>query len=127
MKSTVLDNIPFKINIERLFKRIHIESDSEYGGQARALARKAEEIGRPKVFYTLSYIDAKEESSIIVDGVKLTSRVMRVNFNDIHRVFPYAATCGRELFEWAEGVADILERFWADTIMEMALALSCAS
>jgi hypothetical protein len=121
MDRVILDEIPFDINMDRLFKRVHIDPNGEDGVQVRALAQRAEEIGRPKVLYTLSYIDRKEEDHVIVDGVQLTSRVMRVNFNDIHRVFPYAATCGRELYDWAEGLDDILEQFWAGTIMEMAL------
>jgi hypothetical protein len=122
MSHVVLDDIAFKVNTDRLFKRIRIDRDSEYGDQVLALAEQANEIGRPKVVYTLSYIDSKQEDHVVVDGVKLTSRVMRVNFADIHRVFPYAATCGRELYEWAEGLEDILEQFWAGAIMEMALA-----
>ena len=39
----------------------------------------------------------------------------------VHRVFPYVATCGRELHAWAATIDDWLEGYWAGAIMEMAL------
>jgi hypothetical protein len=36
-------------------------------------------------------------------------------------VFPCIATCGMELEEWSRGFDDLLERYWADIIKELAL------
>jgi hypothetical protein len=121
MAHTILDDIEFKIDKNRLFQKIHIDPAGEDGERVLALINKAEAIGKPRALYTLSYIDGKENDYVVVDGVKLTSRVMRVNFDKIDRVFPHVATCGRELHEWAEGMDDILDKYWAGTIMEMAL------
>lgn len=118
----LLDDIQFQVDKALLLKRIHIEPESEDGAQVMHLVEQAEKIGRPKALYKLSSIETKGEDYVHVDGVKLTSRVMRVNFEDINRVFPYVLTCGRELYEWAAGLDDILENYWADIIMEMALA-----
>lgn len=124
MDHIILDDIKFKVNVEHLFKRIHIDPKSEDAELIMSLVTKAEEIGKPKVLYKLSYIDSKEEDHVVVDGVKLTSRVLRVNFAEIHRVFPYVATCGRELHDWANTLDDILEKYWVDNIMEMALGVA---
>ena len=121
MAHIVLSNIEFRIDKNRLFQKIHTNPEGEDGERVLALINEAEAIGKPRALYTLSYIDGKGENHVVVDGVKLTSRVMRVNFDKIHRVFPYVATCGRELHEWAEGLEDILDQYWAATIMEMAL------
>jgi len=118
----LLDDIQFQVDKDLLLKRIHVDPKSEDGVQVMHLVEQAERIGRPKALYKLSSIDTKGEDYVLVDGVKLTSRVMRVNFEDINRVFPYVVTCGRELYEWAEGLEDILENYWAGIIMEMALA-----
>ena len=57
----------------------------------------------------------------MIDGIRFSSRVLRVNLDPIHRVFPHVATCGKELEEWSEGIADPLDRFAADYIKELAV------
>jgi hypothetical protein len=47
--------------------------------------------------------------------------VLCVNLSEVHRVFPYLATCGVELAERRASEDDILRQFWADAIMEAAL------
>src|SRR5690554_4877887 len=120
MKRVVLDQIPFRVDRNLLFKRIHLQPDDEDGARVMEMIKEAEEIGRPKVVYTLSSINDKQDDHVIIDNVRLSSRIMRVNFADINRVFPYVATCGRELHEWAEGIEDMLEQYWAAVIMEQA-------
>ncbi|MGD2148279.1 MAG: vitamin B12 dependent-methionine synthase activation domain-containing protein, partial [Anaerolineae bacterium] len=51
-------------------------------------------------------------------------RVLRVNLDPVHRIFPYVATCGTELDEWSGSIDDMLESYWADAIMEMALRVA---
>jgi hypothetical protein len=58
---------------------------------------------------------------VVVDGVRLISRVLRVNLEKAHRVFAFAATCGTELADWAKAMDNLLWDFWADAISQMAL------
>lgn len=124
MKQIILDRIPFMLDRNHLFKKLHIDPISEDGTQLATMIKHAEQIGRPRVLYTLSSINSLDEEFVIVDGVKLSSRVMQINFADINRVFPYVVTCGRELHEWAANIKDMLEQYWADIIMEQALAVA---
>lgn len=122
MKQTILDRIPFQLNKDQLIKKLHIDASSEDGVRLNEMIEQAEKIGRPKVLYTLASIDSKPEDGVVLNGIKLSSHIMRVNFADINRVFPYVLTCGEELVEWAAGLEDMLEQYWADIIMEQALA-----
>ena len=122
MKQTILDRIPFQLNKDQLIKKLHIDASSEDGVRLKEMIEQAEKIGRPKVLYTLASIDSKPEDGVVLNGIKLSSHIMRVNFADINRVFPYVLTCGEELVEWAAGLEDMLEQYWADIIMEQALA-----
>jgi hypothetical protein len=58
---------------------------------------------------------------VVVEGVRFTSRVLRVNLDRAHRVFAFVATCGTELEAWYRAQSDLLRQFWAETIAEMAL------
>jgi hypothetical protein len=69
----------------------------------------------------MAYVEARGDDHVKVDGHTLTSRVLRVNLEKAHRVFAYVATCGVELEEWSRSIGDVLRRYWADTIKEMAL------
>ena len=124
MKHIILDKIPFKLDRNHLFKKLYVDPGSEDGDQLLSMIQDAEQIGKPKAIYTLSSVNSMAEECVTVDGVKLSSRVMQVNFADINRVFPYVVTCGRELHEWAANIEGMLEQYWADIIMEQALVVA---
>lgn len=127
MSAIVLDNIKFIADPDELYKRLHIDPESEYALLAAELAKKAEGIARPKALFSEAFIDSKAEDYVVIDGIKIHSRIMSVNFKGIHKVFPYITTCGRELYTWADTLDDILDRYWADTIMEMALTAAISA
>ena len=57
----------------------------------------------------------------MIQGVRFNSRVLRVNLERVHRVFPHIVMCGIELHEWASSMNDMMTQFWADAIKTMAL------
>lgn len=124
MKQIILDKIPFRLDRDHLLKKLHVDPNGEYSAQLLSMIQDAEQIGKPKAIYTLSSVNSMAEECVTVDGVKLSSRVMQVNFADINRVFPYVVTCGRELHEWAANIEGMLEQYWADIIMEQALSVA---
>lgn len=117
----LMDDISWNVDVSKLLERFHLQPGSHDAARVEELVRQAQEIGRPKVLYKEAYIEDKGDDFVIVDGVKLTSRILRTNLEKVYRVFPYIATCGTELEKWSETMDDILERYWADGIKEMAL------
>jgi cobalamin-dependent methionine synthase I len=122
MKQTILDRIPFTPDRDKLFRKLHVDPGSDDGRQLNRMIQHVEEITEPKAMYTLSAINDRNEDYVIIDNVRLSSRIMHVNFLETNLVFPYVITCGREIYEWAANIDDILEQYWADIIMEQALA-----
>ena len=121
MDSLVLDNIPFQIDTGQLYKTLRIKGGSELVARLSLLIDKAQAIGRPRAFYKVAFIESRGDDQVIIEGVTLTSRVLRVNLEKAYRVFPFVATCGSELEEWSKSIDDLLEKYWADVIKEMAL------
>lgn len=121
MEPIVLDSIPFHADREALAKRLHLTPESAAWPEVMALLEHAEAVGRPKALYGVAYIDERGDDYIVVDGQRLTSRVLRVNVGDAHRIFPYTATCGAELEAWAASLDDMLQSFWSEAIREAAL------
>ncbi|MDP3040375.1 MAG: vitamin B12 dependent methionine synthase, partial [Deltaproteobacteria bacterium] len=124
MDSFVLDNVPFQIDTGQLYKNLRIKEGSELVARLNHLVDEAQAIGRPKAAYKVAFIESRGDDQVIVGGVMLTSRVMRVNLEKAHRVFPYVATCGLELEDWSSTINDMLEKYWADVIKEMALRVA---
>ena len=124
MDSFVLDNVPFQIDTGQLYKNLRIKEGSELVARLNHLVDEAQAIGRPKASYRVAFIESRGDDQVIIDGVMLTSRVLRVNLEKAHRVFPYVATCGLELEDWSSTINDMLEKYWADVIKEMALRVA---
>ncbi|MHB1294856.1 MAG: vitamin B12 dependent-methionine synthase activation domain-containing protein [Anaerolineae bacterium] len=122
MQSIVLDNISLQIPMEPLLKRLHIREGSGQVEELQVLVAEAERIGRPKAVCGVAFVDERGDDYVVLDGVRFSSRILAVNLQGTHRVFPYVATCGVELEAWADAMDDMLLSFWSEAIREAALA-----
>jgi len=118
---TITVNIPCEIDREQLLNRLHIKPDSPFIENVDKMIAQALEVGKPKIAYKLSYVDEKGDDYVVVDGIKFSSRVLRVNLEETYKVVPFVVTCGRELEDWANGFTDMFDTFCADGIMEAVL------
>jgi hypothetical protein len=121
MESRILDAIPLQIDLGQLSKQLRIKEGTGHLEKLKKMAEKAQGVGKPKAFYRMAYIDDRTDDRVKVNGVWLSSRVLQVNLEKAHRIFPFVATCGRELEEWSGSITDMLEKYWADAIKEAAL------
>ncbi len=124
--ATVMDDIEFRPNVQRLMRKLRIKEESRHADQLKSLVDEAKAIARPRAMYKVAYAEGREEGSVVIDGVTFRSRVLRVNLDDVHRVFPFAVTCGGELYEWMGEKDDLLVRYYADVISETALRQASA-
>ncbi len=97
MTDTILTDIAFDLDIPALLKKLRIDGRPEYAERCTRLAQQAAQLARSKAAYRLAYVESKADNTVVVDGITLTSRVLRVNLGDVHRVFPFVVTCGTEL------------------------------
>lgn len=121
MNLTIIDTIPFQPDRAALAKRLRVRDGSAYLANLQRLVDEAEAIARPKTLYKVAFIDNRGDDCVVVDGVRLDSRVLSVNLKPVQRVFPYVATCGVELDAWASAQHDMLYKYWADAIKEIAV------
>ncbi|MDP4160617.1 MAG: vitamin B12 dependent methionine synthase, partial [Bacillota bacterium] len=119
MEPVVLDNISFNLDQESLMKEMRIKNS--YIAKFKGLMEEALAIAKPKAIYKKAVPESMGDSSIVIDGVTLNSRVVTVNLQGISEFFPAVATCGKELEEWANSFDDMLLNFWANVISEKAM------
>jgi len=120
----VLNDIAFQLDIDALLARLHIDKESEDAKDIQRLIDHIAPLIKPKALYEVSYIQYKGCDTVNIGAITFTSRVLRVNLDKVERVFPYIATCGRELEKIVAATDDFMRRFWLDTIKDMALEAS---
>lgn len=120
-KPVVLDDIPYHSDIDALARRLRLAQDSDLVAALSELVDEAQAVARPRAMYRVGFIDERGDDYVVIDGTRFTSRILQVNLEGVHRVFLYVATCGTELEAWARSLDDLLHRYWAETIQEMAL------
>jgi hypothetical protein len=120
----VFKDIEFKVNYEELYKRLKIRKRERFADKINSLVEESRDIVKPKGIYKVAYIDEKGEDFIIVDGVKLSSKILRKNVDKVNKVFVFLVTCGEEVADWASNKTDLLDDFIADAIQEYACRLA---
>ena len=118
----VFKSIPIALGFDQVSERLRLSRRSKY---VEATVQQLIEIARPavkpKAIYEICYVCDKNEDSLNIGGVRFTSRVLRVNLDKVERVFPYVATCGRELDEIVPPANDLMTSYCLDTIKEVVL------
>jgi hypothetical protein len=127
MDTVVLHGIRFEPDVEGLRKKLRVRDGGGWADRFTRLVQEAEALARPRALFGVAYVDSRSEGSVVLDGMQFDSRVLRVNLENTHRVFPFLATCGSELHEWAASQDDVLQRYYADEIAEAALRQALAA
>lgn len=122
MEAIILDAVSWEPDHAALHRQLRLAEGSEAAEDFAALLAEAQRVARPKAAYGAAYLTGRDEAGVEVDGVRLQSRVVAINLERAHRVFPYLVTCGVEVDAWAHTQEDILYQFWAEAIKESALA-----
>ena len=121
MEPMILKAVPFALDLDRLAKKLHVNESSRYADDLSRIAAAALRVAKPKAIYKVAMVESRGDDTTVIDGVTLTSRVLRVNLDHTYCVFPYVATSGLELEDWSRSLEDVVQKFWADGIKEMAL------
>jgi hypothetical protein len=111
-----LTQIPVSLDDDALMRHAHVEPHSEDAADFLKLLDRAREAARPKVLFAESFVDARGEDTVRIDGATFTSRMLRENLAQVERVFPYVATCGHEMDLVPPPKDDFVQAYWWDVI-----------
>ena len=118
----LLTDIDCKINNNQLLNDLRIKTaQKSIQNRVIELVTEAQSIAKPKGLYKVAYIEDKGKDYLIIDGIKFTSRILRINMEDTFEVFPYIATCGQEIENWSNSFNSMLDKYLADIVKEQAL------
>lgn len=121
INTRILDGVAFEPDLALLIKRLRLKPGSAHEREFMHLFEEARAIAQPRAAYRAAYITGRGDDWVEIEGLRFTSRVLRVNLEKAHRVFAYLVTCGSELQAWSEQYHEMLAHFWTEEIKEMAL------
>ena len=116
----ILQNLTTQIDPEavRTSLRLDRQGDSQL---AQRLIDKAKTLIEPKAAFKVCYIEKKLQNAVMVDGLRLESKVLRKNLNEAERIFPYVVSIGAALEQATGKMNDLLEAYYLDVIGNIAL------
>jgi len=115
-----LEHIPVSLDLGEIKRRLHMERAGDWS-QVQTLVEVAQPLIKARAVYRVCYIEAKLEDAVLIDGIRLKSRVLRKNLENVERVFPYVVTIGDKLEAEARSYRDLLKQYYLDTIGNVAL------
>ena len=120
-REQILENVPVRLNPDRICKALRIRSKDDRS-RIEALIETSKLLIVARAVYRVCYIETKLEDAVVIDGVQLSSSILRKNLEEPWRVFAYIVTIGDELDVMAKTFDDLLERYWLDFIGNEALS-----
>ena len=116
----ILQNLTTQIDLQEVRKSLRLDRQGDTQ-LAQRLIDKAKTLIEPKAAYKLCYIDEKLPDAVIIDGLRLESKVLRKNIDEVERIFPYVISIGEALEQASREMSDLLEAYYLDVIGNIAL------
>jgi hypothetical protein len=64
----ILDDVPFELDAEEVFSRLHLDTRSQYAGEIHAIIDRARTLARPRAVYDVAFVEEKGAESVVIGG-----------------------------------------------------------
>jgi hypothetical protein len=115
--------IPVRLDIEQVVRRLHFGrgNSNRMEMMAREMAESARALARPRALFQVSRSRVIDNTTVALDGVRFTSKILARLLRDRDAVIPFIATVGKELDEMPVPPRDMLRQFAQDAIKTVIL------
>lgn len=115
-------DIPVQLDIEQAVKRLPPRTASRRTeGLIRELADEVCKIARPRAVYQLSRSRVVDNTTVEIDGIVFTSKILSRLLENQDMVVPFIATIGKELDDMAVPSRDMMRSFCLDAVKTVVL------
>ncbi|MBN1997287.1 vitamin B12 dependent methionine synthase [candidate division KSB1 bacterium] len=119
-----MPEIDFVLDKQAFLTKIRLERMPECRASAEKFIAEVVPSAKPKALLKLCQVKTSPPDIVWIDGIEFSSRILYQQVKHLNRVFPYVATCGRELHDYPVLANDFMERFWLDCLQEFALEIA---
>lgn len=114
--------VPYVPDAEALLQTLHLDAGTDEADDFRALLDALAPHAAPQaVFASAGVAMAGDASGLVIGGVLFHGSLLYAQLKDAAEVWPYIATCGREIYDRVNRIRDPFERYWGEAILEDAL------
>lgn len=118
-ETIVLQNFVVEYDDRAVAERLRVKPGSRAEQRLAALLDTARTLAEPKAVFR-SLKPEVAEGKTVLESVEFKSELLSRHLAEAGLAFPYVATCGRELDDWARSLGG-LEQFMANEIMILTL------
>jgi hypothetical protein len=94
----IIEDIPFKVDYPIIAKRLYFHFSEELVAETLPeLLNAVVPLAKPKAAYIICQVVKQNGDSFVICEIKFTNTLLRSQFNNIEKVFPFIVTCGREV------------------------------
>ena len=62
----ILDDVPFAVDAEEVFRRLHLDSRSQYADEVNALIDQVGQLARPRALYEVAFVEERSAESVVI-------------------------------------------------------------
>ena len=62
----ILDDVPFAVDAEEVFRRLHLDSRSQYADEVNALIDQVGQLARPRALYEVAFVEERAAESVVI-------------------------------------------------------------
>lgn len=114
MSETIRKKIAFKADLDALLELLKSEKDSMIGQRAKELIDQLTGKIKPKYLIKEVKLDKIGEDHVLVNGQRLSSRVLAKQLEGAKSIYIFLASCGREIADYHKSIEDPLDHYIID-------------
>ncbi len=114
--------MPVQLDIEQVVKRLPLSNSSKrLEWMARELAETSRSLARFRAVYRISHARVIDNTTVDIDGIVFTSKILSKLLENQDTVIPFIATIGKELDEVTVPPRDMMRNFCLDAFKTVVL------
>ncbi|MCL2000823.1 MAG: hypothetical protein FWG74_05260 [Planctomycetes bacterium] len=118
----LLDAVAWQPDVDALGRELLLEPDSDDMAElAQLVAAAPDQPPGAACLRVDAHSPPDSDDLIYLGGVAFRSALLREQLEGQSEAYPYLATCGRPLYDWARRIADPFHRYWAEALLAQAL------
>lgn len=110
------NDLSIRLDEERLWKRLRAKEGSGEIAAIQDILAQAKAVARPRGVVRCCQVRQHGAGGVMVEGEVFHSRLLRLQFEEVDRVYAFVLTVGEELEAKNLPQEDLLERFWWDEV-----------
>jgi hypothetical protein len=117
----ILENIKIEFDPARLAADMHLDINMAEFLEFKELIEQVESIAAPRVLLSELAVIGADDSRLISSAGEFNCSLLAQLAGECKFIFPFIATCGKEMENLGSDISDPLQLYWLDFLKEYAL------